>query len=303
LNILRDRLLLTVLLLVLVTYQMPHIASAASIDVQLGEHSVDVRVESRLFQNMTEFPETRIELTGQDISQAQSAFQDALRAKKPDLSISSFSIDIISSKIWLNVTAKFTLDGALDAGQDTTKADLHWLTFKVPSDLKVENLSYNLVGPKLLRPYIERLPNQTGIKYYSPIFTPITAQMAADTAGNFTIFDLQAVGQNVSSWPRPFDLDTQTTIWKRADTKDLDLRILIETVNVSKTFYTYTNTSARVSVRGHALAFEDTVVVEKPSGRQEIMMIGTFVGFVALSVVAHYYGRRIMARPRKGATR
>jgi hypothetical protein len=173
----------------------------------------------------------------------------------------------------------------------------------VPSDLKVENLSYNLVGPKLLRPYIERLPNQTGIKYYSPIFTPITAQMAADTAGNFTIFDLQAVGQNVSSWPRPFDLDTQTTIWKRADTKDLDLRILIETVNVSKTFYTYTNTSARVSVRGHALAFEDTVVVEKPSGRQEIMMIGTFVGFVAFSVVAHYYGRRIMARPRKGATR
>ena len=278
---------------------MPHRASGAGIDVQLGERSVDVKVESRLFQNMTELPETRIELTGQDISQAQSAFQEALRAKKPDLSISSFSIDIVSSKIWLNVTAKFTLDGALDAGQDTSKADLSWLTFKVTSDLKAENLSYNLVGSKLFRPYIERLPNQTGIRYFSPIFTPITAQMAANTAGNFTIFYLQAVGENVSSWPRTFDLDTQTTVWKRADTKDLDLRILIETVNVSKTFYTYTNTSARVSVRGHALTFEDTVVVEKPSGRQEIIMIGTFVGFVALSIVAHYYGRRIMTRSRK----
>ena len=296
---LRNRLLLAVLLLVLVAFQVPHRASGAGIDVQLGERSVDVKVESRLFQNMTELPETRIELTGQDISQAQSAFQEALRAKKPDLSISSFSIDIVSSKIWLNVTAKFTLDGALDAGQDTSKADLSWLTFKVTSDLKAENLSYNLVGSKLFRPYIERLPNQTGIRYFSPIFTPITAQMAANTAGNFTIFYLQAVGENVSSWPRTFDLDTQTTVWKRADTKDLDLRILIETVNVSKTFYTYTNTSARVSVRGHALTFEDTVVVEKPSGRQEIIMIGTFVGFVALSIVAHYYGRRIMTRSRK----
>lgn len=300
---LKNRLLLTVLLLALVIFHTPHKASGASIDVQLGEHSVDVRVESRLFQNMTELPETRVEVTGPDLSEAQAAFQEALRTKKQDLSISSFSIDISSNQMWLNVTAKFTLDDALDSSQDTLKADLRWLPFKVSSDLKAGSLSYNLVGSKQLRPYVERLPNQTGIKYFSPTFTPITAQMAANTAGNATIFDLQAIRENVSYWPRSFDLNTQTTVWNRMENKNLDLRILIETVNVSKTFYSYMNTSARVSVRGHALAFGDTVVVERTSGRQELMMIGAFAGFVALSAVAHFYGRKILARSRKGAIR
>lgn len=295
--------LLIVLLLTLITPHVLHRASAASIDVQLGEHSVDVRVESRLFQNMTELSETRIEVSGQDLELAQAAFQEALRVNKPDLSISSLSIDIVSNQIWLNVTAKFTLNGALDSGKDTSKADLGWLPFKVTSDLKVNNLSYNLVGSEYLRPYVEKLPNQTGIKYFSPIFTPITAQMAANTAGNVTIFDLQAVKESVSSWPRTFDLNAQTTVWNRIDTKSLDLRILMETVNVSRTVYSYVNTSARVLVKGHALAFGNTVVVEKPSGGQEKIMIGTFAGFVALSIAFRYYGRKIMARSRKGAVR
>ncbi|MBS7622893.1 hypothetical protein KEJ39_04360 [Candidatus Bathyarchaeota archaeon] len=296
------RLLMTFLLLALLSFQVPR-ASGASVRIELGEDSLDVQIESRLFQNMTDFPEKRVNVTGQDLLEAQDAFQEALRDKRRELRVSSLTIDIASSRVWMNVTARFALDGALDSDQDTLRADLGWLPLKVTSDLRSGNLSYNLVGLNQLRPYIEGLTNQTGVKYFSPIFTPITAQMAANTAGNVTIFDLQGLEGKIDSWPRSFDLDSQTTTWRVAETKSLDLRIQIETVNVSKTVYSYTNTSARISASGHALAFGDTVIVEKPSGRQELAMVSTLAGFLILSIAAHYYGRRMTARSRRRASR
>ncbi|MEM2943100.1 MAG: hypothetical protein QXT81_06725 [Candidatus Bathyarchaeia archaeon] len=286
------------LLIALLVFQIPR-ASGASIRINLGEDSIEVQIESKLFQNMTEFPEKRIEVVGQDLLEAQGAFQEALNAKRPELKVSSLFIGIVSSHVWLNVTARFALEGALDSAQDTLRVDLGWLPFKVTSDLRSGNLSYNLVGLKQLRPYVEGLSNQTGVRYFSPIFTPITADMAANTAGNVTIFDLQGLKGKIDSWPRSFNLDSRTTSWKVAETKSLDLRIQIETVNFSKTVYSYTNTSATISVSGHALAVEDTVIVEKPSGRQEQVMLGTFAGFLILSVAMHFYGRRMMARSRK----
>jgi hypothetical protein len=286
------------LLLVLLAFQIPRV-SGASIKIELGEDSLQVQIESRLFQNMTEFPEKTVEVTGKDLSEARDAFQEALNARRPELRLSSLSIEILSSHVWLNVSARFALEGALDSAQDTLRADLGWLPFKVTSDLRSGNLSYNLVGLRQLRPYVEGLSNKTGVRYFSPIFTPITAQMAANTAGNVTIFDLQGLEGKIDSWPRSFNLDNQTTTWKVVDAKSLDLRIQVETANVSKTVYSYTNTSAMVSVRGHALAIGDTVIFEKPSGRQELAMISTVAGFMVLSVVMHCYGRRAMARSRR----
>jgi len=279
-------------------YVSPRV-KGASVEIDLKDLSSAVRVESRLFQNMTSFPEVKAVVSGLDLDDAQVAFQSALSAKNSSLVLSSLSVNVTSSRVWLNVTARFTVDGVSKPERGVIWTALSWISFQVTSDLKYGNLSYNLVGPNYLRPILERLPNQTGIKYYSPIFTPITAGIAVNTAGNVSSLDFRPVAGNVSSWTRSFDATSGTTVWETPTKKSLDLRVEIKTENVSKTLYSFTDTYARVSVQGHGMVLGDTVVADSSSGQNEVVMLGVVVGLVSLGAVAYSLERKITKRLRK----
>jgi hypothetical protein len=177
--------------------------------------------------------------------------------------------------------------------------NLSWIRFKVTSDLKAENLSYNLIGRRYLLPIVASLSNETGVKYYSPVFTPITPEIAAATAGNVSTFDFSGVPSNISSWPKSFDANSRMTSWATLARKALDLKIVFETANVSKTLYCYTVNIAKITVQGHGSSFGDTVIVEASTGIQEVGMLGTIVGLAALGFVAHYYGRKAVKDSKK----
>ena len=289
---------ITLLLLSLVTAQSLSQVSAASIQVEIADQSVMVRVESHLFQNMTRLPELNIDISGNDLSNAQLALESALRAKSA-LSISSLSMRIVSQGVWFNVTAQFAVEGTSKFERDTISTYLGWLPFKVTTDLKAGNLSYNLFGAKHLLPVITRMANRTDIKYFSPAFTPVNVQMAKEIAGNVTTFDLTLAVSNLSSWPRKFDIGSRSTVWHNDVGQTLDLRIEIPQVAQNLSLYAATSTQARVSVQGHGNASADMIVVETATGRQEVTMLGTVAGLVLLSVITRHYERRVLRVLRK----
>lgn len=293
---------MTFLLCLLLAFVSSHALGqvrAAGIEIEVREHDLTVTIDSSLFQNMTKLPEGRIILSGSDLNEAKLAFQEALRLKNPALDVSSLSIVVSSNAGWLNVSAQFAVNGASKVERDTMWTDLSWLPYRVSSDLKAGNLTFNLIGSKYLQPIVQSLYNKTGVQFFSPVYTPILPQIAMSTAGNFSTFDFHSIVENVSSWAKSFDINSKRTSWERPSEKTLDLRIQIETGNVSKSLYAFSNTYARVSTEGRGAAFGDTIVVERPTGTWEVMMLVALSGFLGLTVVAYYYERRIMRSFRK----
>jgi hypothetical protein len=280
---------------------LPQVSKVAGATVEIGikDHTSSFVVKSSLFQNMTKLPQTNINISGPALLEAQSAIQDSLKSRMATLSVSSLAIRVESSKDWINTTSSFSVDGFTRPEKDTTWMNLSWIRFKVTSDLKAENLSYNLIGRRYLLPIVASLSNETGMKYYSPVFTPITPEIAAATAGNVSTFDFSGVPSNISSWPKSFDANSRMTSWATPARKALDLRIVFETANVSKTLYCYTVNVAKITVQGHGSSFGDTVIVEASTGMQEVGMLGTIVGLAALGFVAHYYGRKAVKDSKK----
>jgi hypothetical protein len=288
----------TFLLCLLLAFASSHILGqvrAAGIEIEVREHDLAVTIDSSLFQNMTKLPEGKIILSASDLNEAKLAFQEALRMKNPTLDISSLSMVVSSNAVWLNVSVQFTVDGASKVERDAVWTDLNWLPYRVSSDLKTGNLTFNLVGSKYLQPIVQSLYNKTGVKFFSPVFSPIIPQIAVSTAGNFSMLDFHSIIENVSSWVKSFDINSKRTSWERPSKKTLDLRIQTDTENVSA----FSNTYARVSTEGHSTAFGDIIVVEKSTGTWEAMMLAAVSGFLGLTVVAYYYERRIMRSFRK----
>jgi hypothetical protein len=238
---------------------------------------------------------------------AKSAFEDALnvQARKP-LKISSLSIYVKSNDSWLNVSTTFELDGVSSVENDVISTDLSWIPFKVISDLKVGDLSYNLVGEEYLRPAIYELANQSNVNFFSPFYTPITTLMAMNIAGNVSTFDLGQISTNLTSWKKYFDENSFTTSWNLPSRTTLDLRVQITSENASDsalaqtaaTFYSYTDTYATVTIPGHGVIVEDSVIYENSSGRYSIIMLTAIIVLISLVIVSRYVGRRLMKTKR-----
>lgn len=285
------------LAILLLGVSLPQVSKVAGATIEIGikDHTSSVVVKSSLFQNMTKFPQTNIDIAGAALLEAQSAIQDALKSKRATIKASSLAIRVESSSDWINTTTSFSVDGFTRPEKDNTWMNLSWIRFKVTSDLKAENLSYNLIGQRYLLPFVASLSNKTGMKYYSPFFTPITPEIAVATAGNVSTFDFSGVPSNISSWPKSFDADSRMTTWATPARKAVDLRIAVEMANVS----CYTINIAKITVQGLGSSFGDTVIVEASTGIQEVGMLGTIVGLAALGFVAHYYGRKAVKDSKK----
>jgi hypothetical protein len=293
-------LLFSILLILLVTCNKLYYALGSSVEVGIDDGEVKVIIESNLYQNMTGFPEVDANISGSELNMAKSAFEDALseQAQKP-LRISSFSIFVNSDNSWINSSTSFNLDGVSSIENDVILTDLSWISFKVISDLKVGNLSYNLVGEKYLRPAIYDLSNQSGVNFFSPFYTPVTASMAMNIAGNYSTFDLKSVSTNFSSWNKYFDQNSFTTSWNLPTRITLDLRAQIPSENATDLrtgaeFYSYTNAYATLTMPGHGIIANDSIIYENNSGGYSIIMLGVIFGLIGLAIVSRFIGKRLM---------
>lgn len=299
--------LFSILLILLVTGNTLNYASGSSIEVEIDDGEAKVLIESKLYQNITKFPETDTNISGSELNMAKSAIEDALtvQARKP-LKISSLSIYVKSDDSWLNVSAIFELDGVSSSENDVISTDLSWIPFKVISDLKVGNLSYNLVGEEYLQPAIYDLSNQSGVNFFSPFYTPITTPMAMNIAGNVSTFDLGQVSTNFTSWNKYFDENSFTTSWNLPARTTLDLRVQITSENASdirtgSTFYSYTDAYATVSIPGHGVIVDHSVIYENSSSRYSISILTVIIVLIALVIVSRYVGKRLMKTSKRAS--
>ncbi|WP_455369047.1 hypothetical protein [[Eubacterium] cellulosolvens] len=302
--------LLSILLILLVTGSNLNYASGSSIEIDIEDGEVTVLIESILYQNLTKFPETDTNISGSELNLAKSAFEDALNVQaRKSLKISSLSIYVKSNDSWLNVSAMFDLDGVSSSENEVISTDLSWIPFKVISDLKVGNLSYNLVGEEYLRPAIyelanqstsgHELANQSNVNFFSPYYTPITTSMAMNIAGNVSTFDLRQVSTNFTSWSKYFDENSFITSWNLPSRTILDLRVQITNENVSDlrtgaAFYSYTDAYATVSIPGHGVIVDHSIIYETPSNRYSIIMLTIIIVLIALLILSRYVGKHIM---------
>ena len=306
--------LFNILLILLVTGSNLNYASGSSLEVEIDEGEAMVLIESILYQNITKFQEMDTNISGSELSMAKSAFEDALnvQAQKP-LKISSLSIYVKSNDSWLNVSATFELEGISSSENEVISTDLSWIPFKVISDLKVGNLSYNLVGEEYLRPAIyelanqsdssHELANQSNVNFFSPFYTPITTSMAMNIAGNVSTFDLGQMSTNFTSWNKFFDENSFTTSWNLPSRTILDLRVQITSENASDvrtgaTFYGYTDSYATVSILGHGVIVDHSVIYENSSSRYSIIMLTVIIVLIAGVIVSRYVGKRLMKTKR-----
>ncbi|WP_455279287.1 hypothetical protein [[Eubacterium] cellulosolvens] len=298
-----------ILLILLLTFNSLSYVSGSGIEVDIGDEKVNVMIDSKLYQNITKFPETDANISGSELNMAKSAFEDALGVQSQNLKISNLSIYVRSDNSWLNVSAIFELDGVSYSDNDVISADLSWIPFKVVSNLKVGNLSYNLVGEEYLRPAIYELANQSApgheaanqsnVNFFSPYYTPITTSMAMNIAGNVSTFDLTLVSTNFTSWNKYFDENSFTTSWNLPTRTTLDLRVQTTSENVTDirtatAFYSYTDTYASVSIPGHGIIVDNSIIYENTSSNYSTIMLSIVIILIALVVVSRYVGKRIM---------
>ncbi len=294
----------SILLILLVIGSNLNYASGSSLEVEIDDKEVKIQIESILYQNLTKFPETDTNISGSELNIAKSAFEDALnvQARKP-LNVLSLSIYVKSNDSWLNISTIFELDGVSYSENEVTSIDLSWIPFKVISDLKVGNLSYNLVGEEYLRPAIYELSNQSGVNFFSPFYTPITTPMAMNIAGNVSTFDLGQFSTNFTSWSKYFDENSFTTSWNLPTRTILDLRAQIIAANATdtssgSTFYSYADSNATVSIPGHGVIVDHSVIYEASSSRYSIIMLTIVITLIALTIISRYVGKHLLKTKR-----
>ncbi|MBS7626215.1 hypothetical protein KEJ51_04135 [Candidatus Bathyarchaeota archaeon] len=293
-----NKIIATVVMLLIYLSSVAHPVEAASIEVRVMDRYLEVKVESKTFQNMTAMNEASIHVSGIDLEQAEQALRNSLLKDYPTREISNVSIMITSNNVWLNLTIQFNLKGAIRIDRDVKRVDLSWISFKVKEDLRANNISYNLVGQKYLQPFMRSFSNESEVKYYSPIYTPVDSKLAANIAGNITSIDLTSIESKVSSWVREFDADSKTTIWKTVVGKLIDLRAEVKSGNVSRNFYCYTESNARVSINGYGVAIDGTLLVETSQNTQATLMLMTIVGLASITSAVYCYEIKLRRRLR-----
>ncbi|MBS7629254.1 hypothetical protein KEJ23_04690, partial [Candidatus Bathyarchaeota archaeon] len=99
-------------------------------------------------------------------------------------------------------------------------------------------------------------------------------------------------------WVREFDADSKTTIWKTVVGKLIDLRAEVKSGNVSRNFYCYTESNARVSINGYGVAIDGTLLVETSQNTQATLMLMTIVGLASITSAVYCYEIKLRRRLR-----
>ncbi|MEM3528300.1 MAG: hypothetical protein QXI59_08250, partial [Candidatus Bathyarchaeia archaeon] len=91
-----NKIIATVVILLIYLSSVAHSAEAASIEVRVMDRYLEVKIESKTFQNMTAMPEANIHVTGVDLKQAEQALRNSLLKDYRTSEISNVSIRIDS---------------------------------------------------------------------------------------------------------------------------------------------------------------------------------------------------------------
>jgi hypothetical protein len=291
-----------ILLLILISVIAAPV-SAADIRVTIDREQVHARMGLSLYQNMTAFPSEVVTLDGSRDPDMSSAIQEALKATNSSASFSTLTLSIASSASWLNLTLSMNLTGVSERRGDIIYANATWKAFSTQTDLRADNLSYNTIGSKYLRPVVdfyenaskfEQSPNATvkAVTFFVNGTESVEGAVAANHVGNFTLLDFASLSSPVEQWNREYSLSNNTTSWRYEPPMRLNASVRIQELNKTFTIVSRYGVNAEIAVAGLALAQGNTLRVDVGNGEAEWIMSAVIVIAIALTIVVQIMFRR-----------
>jgi len=282
-------------------------ASSASYTIHDGKVSIDLSLH--FYQNATAMPNVNQVFTGAAAQNLTSAIQGSVTSEANGTSVNSLSGDLRSSKDWINVTIHFDVTGVASQKGSLLNVNCSWIRFKVPNDLRIENVSYNLIGATYLRPAFEKYVNFNepplnktieDVAYISET-TPLPPVEAVQRAGNTTLLDFTDLAPHVENWRMTFNLTQGSTIWtyNPGPAAEMNMTVTPRSGNpfTMRAYYVY---NATISAQGLAQAHADVISTEVSGGHETVLMLVLVIAtFIAAVVASWSYRSRRKKLPRR----
>lgn len=261
-------------------------AQSSEVSIQIQTDSLIVNVESSIYQNMTIFPQSRLIFAGENLTDASTKFENAIRVKAPQASVKGFLMSATMNGTWMKVTVRLELVGVQSRRGDVLDINCTWKSFVVREDIRVGNISLNLVGENYILPLVEKYGNMTGTIFYKRETMPMTLPMARNEAGNATLFEFTSFEQPIEEWSKTYNFSSQSTTWQFSAQPTLDLLIRFKEDNVTKNIRAQIDPKATITAKGHATVKGDIVTLDISQGFGESAMIGIVIALFAIAVFA-----------------
>jgi hypothetical protein len=279
------------------------------VNFTIRDEKASVELSLHFFQNMTSMPTLNEPLTGVAAQNLTSAIEESLRSKAGNISVSSLSGEVRSSQDWINSTIRFDINGIASRSGNLLNINCSWIRFKTSGDLRVGELSYNLIGATYIRPAFEKYANfdkpplnetietvayQSGTESMSP-------GDAAERAGNTTLLDFSHIGPQVEEWKMTYNLTRAATTWTYNPVPVAEMMMTVSPrgerpLSVAAT-YSY---NATLSVDGLGLAHGDTITTDLSGGTEPLLMLAAVIATLFVAVVASWiYRSRRKQLPRR----
>jgi hypothetical protein len=282
-------------------------ASSASYTIQDGSVSVDLVLH--FYQNATAMPSVNQRFTGVAAQNLTSAIKESLMSEAASTSVNSLSGELRTSKNWINVTIHFDVTGVTSQKASLLNVNCSWVRFKVPDDLRLENVSYNRIGATYIRPAFEKyvdfdkppLNETIGDVAYTSGTTQVPPVEAVQKAGNATLLDFSYLAPHVENWRMTYNLTQASTTWVYNPGPIAEMNMAVKprkqnpfTMDAS---YTY---NATISVKGLAQAHADVISTEVSGGHEPMFMLVVVIATFIVAVVSSWvYRSRRKQLPRR----
>ncbi len=270
-------------------------AYSSDVTIAIENEQVQARLSLSLQQNITQLPVQSNTLSMASNDQLSSAFTKALTDASPGTAPAGLTLNLDSAGMWLNISATMIVSGVSVRSADVLSANMTWKDFKISSDLRDGNLSFNTVGNQYFRPvgafysnasrFVGR-PNSTitGVNFFIN-GTSVSGPVAENYLGNFTVFDFGALSVPVEDWTRTYTLSNNTTTWRYTPPQLLDISIGVQRLNATTSFFARYWYEAEVTVQGIVRARGDTLVLDVGTGQKEWVMAGLIALTIILALV------------------
>jgi len=279
-------------------------AHGSDVTISIRNGAIETKMALLFHQNMTQFRKATVKLDGLTDTSLMGNLTAALRRIDASAEVTQATVAVISNATWLNVTASMEVAAVATHEGDIVNVTTAWKSFYVDADMRAENLSYNTVGRRYLRPifdfYINATrfvgkPNATitGVSFFDNA-TSISGTQAGNEAGNLTLFDFRPLNATLDQWATKYNLENDTTTWRYSPAPMLNSSIKITRGNETYRIFANYAYDAEISVTGLARSKGDYVLLDVGSGQNELIMAAIVIVTIAIAACTQllYRGKR-----------
>ncbi len=284
-------------------------AQASSVNYTIHDGKVSVELSLQVYENATAVPDVSEEFTGAAAQTLSSAIEKSLKSTSDNISISSLSGELRSGSDWINASIRFDVNGVVSETGNLWNVNCSWVRFKVSDDLRLGNVSYNLIGGTYIKPIFEKYVDFAKAPLNETIksVTYLTGEadtggpLAVESAASMVLLDFSNILPPVANWKKAYDVTSSSTVWSYDHAPPEDLTMTVYPIEgaqfTAHAFYKY---NATLSVSGLAQAQEDVIKIDVSSGLEPLLMFVIVLVTFAIAVGASWtYRSRRKQLPRR----